>query len=505
MADWKRIPVYFDGHDLSPYLQVTNIDRGIGPSRSNNLLKAGNQKGKQFSSYTYDEKVIPMDFNVVMDLISKRRELAKILNVSEPKRLVFGDELDKYYMAIPDGDIGLNEAFHIGTGSLDWIIPDGVAYSVDLKEFKPITQAPNEIRCKNDGSENVKPLLEAVMASENGFVAFIDNHGSVLQFGNAEETDGRSFQVSEKKIDESMRTQGKWQINEGAIRYRTMYNKGLIPNVISGTYKFAQGNFKENAIPQFATNNTESWDGPTLYQPISPNTNGSNSGNFEMKCRFGFNKNIIGRKRYEFNIMGEDNNKIPFAFVIRDSSYRRAEMRIEVWAYDNMIYQEDVTKKFKKSFFEVKIARFGNNVKYTLSEIAKLTGNVVKPGAIWTKTFTRPEFGTQKALGITLWSYRYRNSPTGDNFGFTDFKFFWHNVDKWEDVPNLFENGDILWIDTNSAKIYLNGVETPQLETFGNEWESFRIEPGEEFVFTTESSWIDAIPAYTVRFREVWL
>lgn len=491
MFSWNKMPVYFDGHDLSEYLNVLSLDRGIGGSRTNTLLKSGNRKGTTFSSYTYDEKVIPMGFSLIQDLISKRRELARILNVSEPKKLIFGDEPDKYYMAIPDGNINLDEVAHLGEGNIDWIIPDGVAYSVDEKEFVPNEKYPDQIRIVNNGGEDSKPILQAIMKSDNGFVSFTDMFGNTLQFGDPESADGFDYDASESVVRKDFESISGWTLNDGVI---------LDPeNYIEGEYSFDNG-----AVPSYVESLPSVWSGPSLYRTIPKNSNGLDTGNFEFKCKFTLNKGRAERNRLEFNISNLDNTEIPFGFVFRDSSRSANMLTIDIYSMGIIIASENLYNDFKYEDMELIITKFGDNITYKISEISKIDGNNISNGKQFIKSFTLNGISNQSIGGITLWSGRYDNTSYGKSL-FESVRFSWLNVEKWENVSNLFSNGDILWIDTTSAKIYVNGVERPELETIGNRWSDFRIEPGIGYVYLMESSWATVKPDYKAIVREVWL
>lgn len=119
--------VTFDGHELTKYLKVTSeFQRNIGTNRETTLQKLGDAAGKKFISQTTDEANFSMPFMIKDNLISKRRALAGILDVQEPKPLIFSDEPNIVYYAIPTGDISLTETNFIGKGTITWVIPDGM-------------------------------------------------------------------------------------------------------------------------------------------------------------------------------------------------------------------------------------------------------------------------------------------------------------------------------------------------------------------------------------------
>lgn len=505
--NWSKMPVYFDGHDLSSIINITSLDRGVGSSRRNRLLKAGNQKGTVYNNYTYDEKVIPMGFSINLNINKKRRELNKILNVKEPKKLVFGDEPDIYYMAVPDGNISLDEVAQNGKGVIEWIIPDGVGRTESFKEFEASSQAPNEIVVDNEGSEFTKPILEAEMKSENGFVAFFDNRGNVLQIGDPQETDGVDYQVSDKVLNESMITQGKWEVNKGKLNY-IAYGEGTgdeRKNEITGSWDFTT--VKENAIPKYSDEKTLAWNGPSLFQNIKSNSNSKRTGNFDFRTRFDFkNRTPADRGRLEISLLNDDLAKPPFNITIRDSRPNGDDMQVEFWYKGQLLhyaYLRSLGFTTKDAFFEASITRFGNKITYSITRVLGFTSGQPNRGKNLTKSFNLIDSANVEVHSVMLWAGRWRKAEE-TQMDYTDCKFTWNNVDKWENVPNLFDVGDILTLDTNTGNIFLNGTIRPDLETFGNDWGRFGIEPGTENVFARESTWVKTKPKYRVRFREVW-
>ena len=71
-----------------------------------------------------------MPFEIKGDILASYDAIQKILNVTEPKRLVFGNYPDRYFYAVPDGNFDITQVAMFGKGTeITWLIPDGVAYS----------------------------------------------------------------------------------------------------------------------------------------------------------------------------------------------------------------------------------------------------------------------------------------------------------------------------------------------------------------------------------------
>lgn len=138
------IKVTYAGYDITEYLIVTSLDRGILPEIDYNLIKVGRSDGEKFLDRTIGRKTIPMGFYFRYDLIKKRRKLAEILAQKEPKPLIFSDEPDKMWYALPTGDVSVGEKDFIGSGKIDWIVPDGVAHDVNPRIFSNLSVGVNE-------------------------------------------------------------------------------------------------------------------------------------------------------------------------------------------------------------------------------------------------------------------------------------------------------------------------------------------------------------------------
>lgn len=103
------LTVKFDGHDITQYLRVSSLNRGVRTSRNSRTETRKGKKGVIFLGTESFLSKIEMGFVLRHDLIEKRRKLAEILNVNEPKPLEFSDEPGKYYLAFPTGDIKVDE------------------------------------------------------------------------------------------------------------------------------------------------------------------------------------------------------------------------------------------------------------------------------------------------------------------------------------------------------------------------------------------------------------
>lgn len=494
--------VFYDGHNLSEYLRVTSdFSRGIGTGRQNDLLQVGNSNGAKYRGHRLEENSFPMPFTIKHNLIEKRRALASILNVSEPKKLIFSDEPDKYYLAVPEGVTDLTENNFLGNGEINWVIPDGVAYAAEEKTFRT-DPGINFIDIENKGTYPAFPRLNVEMNGDNGVVGLFTEEGAIIQIGNPDEIDGVPYQKQEMVIDERWNgtsMPANWSKNTGKIRYTTYVANGQ-QNIVKGEWDFTTD--ADAVRPSYSGNDHAVWAGPTLHRDIPKNSNGSNTANFTYKNRFTFDAINRTVGRIELNLQSGDD--IPLSFVMRDSSTSNAEIRYEIWIQGKRYIDKALDRsRFASGFFQVEINKYAGQIEFKIVDIKSISNEVVTGSSVEIQSWFVQEMNDVPITSLTTWIHRFQNeSWTGIHL--TDTKFTWLNVDKWNDLKNTFGDGDILSIDTSSAAIAVNGAQSTVLGALGNEWDRFAIPPGKHKIYIYPSSWATA-PDVTLTIREAYL
>ncbi|WP_193434638.1 distal tail protein Dit, partial [Streptococcus suis] len=166
----------FNGVDLSRYLRITDIIRPIGNKRSVStddapLLGVNIQQVKLGAK----EHTIKFDMKSsnAMEMEQLKHELAGVLDVTEPVKITYGDEPDKYYMGIPVDDItpdNLTRWFQRSEFKL--LIPDGVAHSSTYRKFDSATVTGEKmvLTLRNDGNVPANPIITVKHNAENGYI-----------------------------------------------------------------------------------------------------------------------------------------------------------------------------------------------------------------------------------------------------------------------------------------------------------------------------------------------
>ncbi|RDG24693.1 phage tail protein [Lacticaseibacillus paracasei] len=158
--------ITYAGIDISKYIYVQMVKRDVGTNHINTMQKVGISDGQMLQYMSRDVKTIVVT-GIVMndDLVPLRRSLAAAIDTDEPQQLIFGDEPDKYYLAIVDSQPTFGEGFRSGTISISFVCPDGgIAHSVATQTFDnmPYKDVPvnlltgtgNSVQITGNGTSN---------------------------------------------------------------------------------------------------------------------------------------------------------------------------------------------------------------------------------------------------------------------------------------------------------------------------------------------------------------
>ena len=115
-----------------------------------------------------------------------------------------------------------------------------------------------------------------------------------------------------------------------------------------------------------------------------------------------------------------------------------------------------------------------------------------------------PEAKDKKALTLTIFIGQYANRANPVNqMAFGTMSFRKDNVQYRVDIPNRYEEGDVITIDGETTKMYVNGVPALGDEVKGSK--HFHVPPGESKIQFHFSDFCDPVPDVTVRIREAYL
>ena len=365
----------------------------------------------------------------------------------------------------------------------------------------------NTITVHNGGTYPVEPVITATMHADNGLIALINSQGGVLQFGNPEEADGVERQHSEVARYEGFdKEPAGVAYNTGKTNSHYYYIKAQ-KNVMEGSVKYADDD--GSAVePVFLPTNSYYWEGPSLHLKTTNASNGSNTKSFIAKWRYKFNSNVSALGAIEMTL--DNDTGVAYEVIIRSNYAGKDDVDVQVFAGSTLVFQQTLNRSVFSNgrYYEAKLTKLGNTLNMQLAGIVQ---GGIKPSEVVTRNpplimppiALTPAQASIPITGTTLWFQRFKNYPYPD-MGVYDMDIEWLNVDYWTDLKNRFGAGDVVTIDVANRQILVNGVINTNLQMIDNDWNKFKLAPGDTLVLNKCSYW--AQPYETeIAFREAFL
>jgi predicted phage tail component-like protein len=350
------------------------------------------------------------------------------------------------------------------------------------------------ITVPNAGTYPSEPVITATINGDDGVLTAINDQGSVLQFGSPDETDGFVKQKSERvyHLDFNQTPTGV-TLNNGVTAF-PYYEHGNDANVQSGPFGYKDG----IAYPSTERTASNYWNGPSISGTIPKNSNGSNTANFQFVNRVNVGTNAAEVGRFEFNLTYQ--GKIVASLALFDDSASNDQWVFSGTVYDGrkaqMIFWDLLPRNYyRDGNYNAVITKMGDQLTFRLDRIDLGDGGI--------ETRTVSGFSKVPIDGWTAWFPGFSNQR-GWSINWQDSYFEWINVDYWDDIPNRFKDGDVVKIDVANRRVLVNGAEDRTLQTIGNDWGGFKIQPGNNTIELLTSSWAKQCKA-EVSWQEAWL
>ena len=126
----------FGGHKIGSSVLQFSAARGITSEIENTSHSVGISDGEMLISSRLKSRIIPVTYDFVA--LSRRefeRQLAPLLYSTDVQKLIIDDRPDEFWYAKVDGKIDMDRAYFLGTGTINFLVPDGIAHSVATKTF----------------------------------------------------------------------------------------------------------------------------------------------------------------------------------------------------------------------------------------------------------------------------------------------------------------------------------------------------------------------------------
>lgn len=249
--------ISFNGVDLSDLVNgFTSIERNFGATWTNNLGPIGiSRYGQEFINNYSGPKTIVVNFRkdgVPRNWIAIRQKMAQILNVSEPAPLIFGDEPNKIWYAVPDQQPTFSEDISslVATGTLTFLVPSGIAESSYTQTLNADNSGGEngsivknddgsiDLIINNQGTLPVYPTVTVTHNSDNAYIGIAGEEG-VIALGSQEQT------LINTVTTETTKVKSQWLLNPGRKNSQSsnfsghFVNASDVGNPQNGTLKTA--------------------------------------------------------------------------------------------------------------------------------------------------------------------------------------------------------------------------------------------------------------------------
>ncbi|HEP5142771.1 TPA: phage tail family protein [Streptococcus pyogenes] len=489
--------VTFNQFDLSKIINITDVERDAGNERSITTDDAP-MIGVNVQEVKVGPKVIRVSFVLQgANVETAKHELASVLNVDTPKKLTFTDEPDKYYLAIVRGGVSIkNVVKWFQKGSIEFLVPDGVAHSTAYRKFETVKMENNKlvIEVENKGTTPAYPIITLDHKATNGYIGLV-NSVSAFELGNKE------GYVTDPRLRSESLLKYRDNITAGLAAGRR--NQAILNDVsqsLDGTLGIVnvwdRPHIHLTGVGRGANNHAGSltWDIPA----DSFGNRGSLNEyiwwrqifRFGRYDQLGFIKVMVSDEQGRFlygveSIKRETGAKCEFNFLVTNG--QGGFKLVNQWEFEGE--ENPATNPFDPQRGWVDLERrddivrvfwFGGYPKFRVPEIAgKKSAKVhVALGA----------FGDREWLThMYLDGIEYRKDMVSGNRA----------------VPNRFSAGSTVVINSENDSVQVNGIDSVVDVVDGSNWLS--IPPGKSTIELYLSSFAGEKPSVKVEFEERWL
>lgn len=492
------LSVTYDGQRLNDFLGVgQNYNAFDSAEWSNELRNIGNSNGATYLYRSYGAKTITMPFYIKGSVKTKYDMLMTVLNVSEPKRLTFGNLANRYFLALPDGKVEFEMlGENAGRGTITWLVPDGVSHSADTKIVTAsVVDGILTANVNNNGSDDIWPIYRIKNSSENGWNGIV-SAGGILEIGNREEKDGVNYQKAETLINTSTFDGAQWQDWSGA--YPVDWNFDLSGSLsVSGD---------TGLVLSSIGNNTNMFNGGSKVCTLPPDSEG-NLGSANLYCWWDsfFWAGKMGQTAMQDVVFWSGNTPIARWYIFKgDKNGNSALARAFVGdGKGGMTQLSNYVLNFQASNLDrdnpFNLARGGMDF---MKEGDKFRFHC------WGRypEIVVPALKDTKITKISIAIANY-DKRTGDKYvtfnALQKMIVQSSKVTKWRNVPNRYPAGTEIVVDTESAKVFVNGLPVNNDLVNGSEFAPLKT--GANKVEFYKSEWAQGTLDATVEYKERWL
>lgn len=493
----------FNGVGMSRFFRVREVVRAIGNDRNISQVDAP-LIGTNIQKVSFGAKKITVSFTMLektaTEIEALKHELAGVLHVKEPARLTFEDEPDKYYMAIPIGDVSIGNINRVcQKGEITFLVPDGVAHSVTYKRVVDYEEKQGKMvfAIDNKGTADAYPIITFKANDENGYYGLVSERFA-FEAGSIEEADIVPYKHSE-------------------ILWDYVTGEGIIKGLAEGQKNVAILN--DNSQNLNGTLAIQSaWGRPHLFLA---NPGSGPLGNHAGSLTWDIPADSVGEKgalheyiwwrqifwvnpanQYGFikiSFTGENgeflygvetikrgnglNTEYNFLSANGSGSYKLVK-QWTFWPTHN-----PSENPFNKDSGQSDILRRDDEVQLFWN------GSYQK--------FTVPEIKGKKSIKVHVAMGAFGDKPIPTRMYLDSIVYRKDFVNGTKDIPNRYAAGSTLIINSENDSVFLNNLPNLDQVVDGSLWPV--IPPGKSEIEILQSSWAKKKPTVSIEFEERWL
>ncbi|MDT2860912.1 distal tail protein Dit [Lactococcus lactis] len=516
----KVIKVTYGDNILSDLFEsVTNIKRDIGSGWNNNTQ--AKKEGVDVITSSRGPRNISFDYLIkgtfFSEINANKQKLASYINSEDTLGLVFEDEPNKVWYALPDGEQSFSTENKSGT--LTFIVPEGHAYSTYTNvlnsdnsggingSITPNDDGSVDITINNQGTLPTWIDLKLTNNHDNGYFAVIGLKGA-LELGNREEVDGVTIQHSDVLYDSKTDPKFSKFVSAAGQPHPEWTGAGT-----NGTIGYQEYNYKSyngqqktmKGVKLIDPGSQTGFRGGMTELVLPPDSNGdSGAVNFYAWFRLFTWTTILGQTGVMQILFTDENDEF-------------------VAGYGTL--KDDKTGNIGTVGFWI-----GGDKKGQWKHIPYVANNGEQTGLKDNNTMLNDnrgqlDFAKQGATLGFYWKGGHQTIvvPELENVAIHKVKFFFGNwstnprgtlthmvirdfwcrkdfVNTWNDLPNRYKNGSVVEIDMASGNVSKDGISA--ITEVVNGTEPFSIPPGISQIKIIQSSWNNTPPDVQITWQE---
>ena len=498
----SEVTMHFNKTDFRDLIEIHDIQRDIGNNRSISIDYAP-RIGVNIQQQNIDAKYIKVDFSIwSKDRNTLKHKLAGIFNVDGAKKLIFSDEPDKYYLAMPIESISMQETSgRRSTGSMKFIVPDGVAHSSAYKNFNSDANAQSAtdkmvFDLVNNGTVEAFPIIRVKHNAENGYIGLVNNN-SAFEIGNREEADTETVKRSEVLLDfrGDKIAQGLTQ----AVKNSSVTNGS--ENLIGTSELVTTGSKKRVKLrEQFSGIYNKSYSTGLSWEIPADSTGQKGSLNDYIFCKLVYQLDSIAQCGFIKVTVSDTNGQFLYG-VETYKRYKGLYCGFNVFATDNKgeynflkCFDFDSSSDRNKNPFALSRGQF--ELKRNDERV-----QVYYNGSHY--DFIVPEIKDKKSAKIHVTIGAFHGKTIIPHLYLDELMYRKDFVQVSRDIPNRYPIGSNVVINSEDDTVYIDDIAKAGEVVDGSQWLS--VPPGNSKLEMYFSSFIKKHPTVTIEFEERWL